>query len=36
MTSKEALEYVEMCCSDGLQLPQNQSVEQILLIGESL
>ena len=36
MTSKEALEYVKMCCSDGLQLPQNQSVEQILLIGNSL
>ena len=36
MTSKEALEYVRMCCSDGLQLPQNQSVEQILLIGNSL
>lgn len=36
MNSKEALEYVKMCCSDGLQLPQNQSVEQVLLIGDSL
>lgn len=36
MTSKEALEYVKMCCSDGLQLPQNQSLEQVKLIGASI
>lgn len=36
MTSREALEYVKMCCSDGLQLPQNQSLEQIKLIGASI
>ena len=32
----EALDYVRMCCSDGLQLPQNQSVEQVVLISDSL
>lgn len=36
MTSKEALIYVKMCCSDGLQLPQNQSLEQVKLIGASI
>ena len=36
MTNEEALIYVKMCCSDGLQLPQNQSLEQVKLIGASI
>ena len=36
MKSKEELEVIEMCCEEGLSLPQNQSIEQAQLVGKCL
>ena len=34
--SKQALEIIRYCCEESLWLPQNQSIEQVQLVGECL
>lgn len=36
MVDKEALEIIRYCCEESLYLPQNQSIEQVQLVGKCL
>lgn len=36
MTNKEKLDVIRYCCEESLNLPQNQSIEQVQLVGKCL